>query len=416
MADLSEIGTTGLVRSGGVVADEFLTELAGAQGRRTYREMRDNDPIVGAILYSIEQVIKRLDWVVSSPVGDAESEDFVSGCLGDMSESWDATLSAILSMLPYGWSFHEIVYKRRGGPGAAKAEDRSAFADGRIGWRKWPIRTQESLSKWVFADDGGLEAMEQLDPSGAGLVTIPIEKALLFRTTTAKASPEGRSLLRNAVRPWWFKRRIEEFEAIGIERDLAGLPVAYVPPDYLSSNATQAEKQVLAAIQQIVTSIKRNEQEGVVFPAMFDADGHRVMDLQLLSSGGSRQFDTDRIITRYDQRIAMTVLSDFLLLGHDRVGSFALGSSKIDLWTSAVESIARSIAEVVNQHAIPRLLELNGMTVEEAPVLKFGEVSHVDLASVGDFIQKLTAAGLLTPDATLEDYLRAVAGLPVMEQ
>ncbi len=186
--------------------------------------------------------------------------------------------------------------------------------------------------------------MEQLDPSGAGLVTIPIEKALLFRTTTAKASPEGRSLLRNAVRPWWFKRRIEEFEAIGIERDLAGLPVAYVPPDYLSSNATQAEKQVLAAIQQIVTSIKRNEQEGVVFPAMFDADGHRVMDLQLLSSGGSRQFDTDRIITRYDQRIAMTVLSDFLLLGHDRVGSFALGSSKIDLWTSAVESIARSIA------------------------------------------------------------------------
>lgn len=416
MADMSEIGSTGLPRTGGNIADEFLIELSGSRGRRTYREMRDNDPIVGAMLYSIEQVVKRLNWTVSSPTGDIDLADFIWGCLNDMSESWDSTLSNILSMLPYGWSFHEIVYKKRNGPDAPKSEERSQYSDGRIGWRKWPIRSQETLSQWLFETDGGLQAMEQLDPYAGTVATIPMEKALLFRTTTAKGNPEGRSLLRNAVRPWWFKRRIEEFEAIGIERDLAGLPVAHVPPSYLSSTASAAEKQVLAAIQQIVTSIKRNEQEGVVFPAMYDADGHRVMELQLLSSGGSRQFDTDKIITRYDQRIAMTVLADFLLLGHDRVGSFALGSSKIDLWTSAVESIARAISEVINQHAIPRLLALNGLPTEEAPILQFGEITHVDLASVGEYISKLTAAGLLTPDENLEDYLRTVAGLPIAEQ
>ncbi len=64
-------------------------------------------------------------------------------------------------------------------------------------------------------------------------------------------------------------------------------------------------------------------------PSMYDDQGHKVFDLVLLSSGGSRQFDTDKIIQRYDQRIAMSILSDFILLGSDRVGSYALGTSKM---------------------------------------------------------------------------------------
>jgi hypothetical protein len=34
----------------------------------------------------------------------------------------------------------------------------------------------------------------------------------------------GRSILRNAVRSWWLLKRIQEHEAIGIERDLPGFP------------------------------------------------------------------------------------------------------------------------------------------------------------------------------------------------
>jgi hypothetical protein len=33
------------------------------------------------------------------------------------------------------------------------------------------------------------------------------------------------------------KTRIENIEGIGIERDLAGLPVAWVPPDYMAPEA-----------------------------------------------------------------------------------------------------------------------------------------------------------------------------------
>jgi hypothetical protein len=405
-----EIGSSGLRRSGGYINEEFLPNLQGVKGFKVYREMHDNDPVVGAMLYAIDKVITRLEWHVEGE--DERTAMFVDECLKDMSDSWDATLQNILSMLTYGWSFHEIVYKIRRGP-TGDPKTHSAYSDNRIGWRKWPVRAQETLQEWMIDDNGGIQGMIQMDPSsGKGLARIPIDKALLFRTTTNRNNPEGYSLLRNAYRPWFYKRRIEEIEAIGIERDLAGLPMAYVPPEYLSNTASPQQKAVLEAITNIVQNVKRNEQEGIVFPAAYDEHGNRIFDLTLLSASGGRQFDTGAVIQRYDQRISMSLLSDFLLLGSDRVGSFALGTAKVDLWTLAVDSIAKTIAEVVNQFAIPRLLKLNAMRMDKMPRLTYGQVSSVELTEVADYVSKLALAGVIMPDRDLESHLRSLADLP----
>ena len=414
--DLTEIGTTGLRRTGGTVYEEFLVSLRGRRGAKVYREMSENDPVIGSILYAIEKIILRLEWTVqpaSDNKEDRESAEFIEQCLYDMSDSWDSTLSQILSMLVYGYAFHEIVYKIRDGAGNDDPARRSKFSDGKIGWRKWPIRAQETHNNWMFDQDGGIQGFEQVDPYGAGIHRIPIDKGLLFRTSSQKNNPEGKSLLRTAYRPWYFKRRIEEMEAIGIERDLAGLPIAYMPPEFLSSTATADQQAVRDSIVSIVQNVKRNEQEGIVFPLVFDDRGNKMFSLELLNSGGSRQFDTDKVISRYDQRIAMSVLSDFILLGHERVGSFALGNSKIDLWTMAVEAICKSIAEVINYHAIPRLLKMNGMKIGTTPELTYSDVSHVDLSEISDYVAKLTTAGVITPDEDMEEYLRGLAGLPM---
>lgn len=415
--DLTELGTSGLRRSGGFVHEEFLTQLRGRRGFLVYREMADNDPVIGSILYAIEKVILRLEWRIDPFDDSPEAEEirnFIDECMEDMSDSWDQTLASILSMLVYGFSFHEIVYKMRKGD-SKDAKFNSKFEDGKIGWRKFAIRSQETLNNWMMDADGGIQGYRQIDPSGGGFREIPIDKGLLFRTNVNKNNPEGRSLLRNCFRPWYYKRRIEEIEAIGIERDLAGLPVAKVPPEYLSSAATAQQQSVLQEITNIVQNIKRNEQEGVIFPLMYDENGKEMFSLELLSSGGSRQFDTDKVISRYDQRISMSVLSDFILLGHEQVGSFALGSQKMDLWTMSVEAIAKSIAEVMNQYAIPRLMKLNGMNMKLVPTLTYGEVSSVDLKELGDYVQKLIGAGVLTPDGDLEAYLREQASLPPAE-
>jgi len=106
------------------------------------------------------------------------------------------------------------------------------------------------------------------------------------------------------------------------------------------------------------------------------------------------------------------LLSDFILLGSDQVGSYALSENKVDLWSLSVDSIAKSIAEVVNQHAIPRLLKLNAMRVDTMPELTFGQVTRVKLSEAADFVNKMVLAGVIVPDPILEEHMRALAELP----
>src|SRR5690606_26845233 len=98
-----------------------------------------------------------------------------------------------------------------------------------VGWARIPSRSQHTLYGWQFADNGDIKGFIQQAPPKYETITIPLSKGLLFRTKIARDNPEGRSLLRNAYRPWYFKKRIEEIEGIGIERDLAGLPVLQAP-------------------------------------------------------------------------------------------------------------------------------------------------------------------------------------------
>lgn len=316
-------------------------------------------------------------------------------------------------MLVYGWAWHEIVYKRRLGPEPkGKGADgqplpTSNFSDGKIGWRKLPIRAQETLWQWQLDEaDGGIQALVQVAWDGVRR-TVPIEKSLLFRTETTRGNPEGRSILRNAFVPWFRKKNIEEIEAIGIERDLAGLPTL-APPEGVNLNSpTYAE--VKQAAQDLITAVKRDEDEGILFPTAG-------WDFKLVTTGGSRQIDTDAIIRRYDQRIATTVLADFILLAQDRVGSYGLADIKVDTFGEAMAAWLGAIAEVLNRYAVPRLLRLNGIAVEEPPKIKPGDPGKADIEQLAQFLNMLSLSG--APDFWSEDLLKSLfelAGLPAPE-
>ena len=75
-----EVGLTGLRRSAGHIQEEFLPQLAGFRAHQMYREMRDNDPVIGAILYAIDRLIRQVSWRVqanSKSVKDEQSAKFV---------------------------------------------------------------------------------------------------------------------------------------------------------------------------------------------------------------------------------------------------------------------------------------------------------------------------------------------------
>ena len=404
-----EIGRTGQQRYGGVFYEEFLPELRGQRGIRAYKEMSENDDIVGAILFAVKMLIRNVHWGVQ-PGGmenaDEECAAFVESCLYDMEGSWTGTLSEILSFLVYGWSAHEIVYKRRMG----RKRDRmlnSKYNDGLIGWQKLPIRAQDTLYQWEYGGRDDLRGLTQMPPPDFELITIPAEKLLLFRTESRKGNPEGRSILRNAYRSWFFKKRFQEIEGIGIERDLAGLPVLVAPAgvDIWDDDPDIVRTRILA--EALVKNIRRDSMEGIVLPSGWD--------LKLLSTGGKRNFDTNATIDRYDTRMAMTVLADFVLLGHQKVGSFALSDNKTEMFSLAIGAFLDIICEEFNKKAIPYLVDMNGEYfggITDYPELTHGDIETQDLGKLGDYIQKMTGIGVLQPDAGLEDFVREQAGLP----
>ncbi len=419
--DLSVIGTTGLKRFAGRVYEEFLPELAGDRWRKVVREMSEQDPMVVACLFAIDQLIRQVDWDVQpaddSPEAQAIAAFYREVLFDDMSVPWAETLSEILSMVAYGWSWFEICYKVRGGPTGDDSSRKSRFSDGRIGWRKLAFRSQDSLLRWEFDEEGGIQGMWQQAPPTYEALLIPIEKSLLFRTKLRKNNPEGVSALRGAYRPWYFKKHVENIEAIGIERDLAGMPIAYIPAALLSADATPEEKAVAAGYKDLVGRIRRDEHDGLVLPMEFDEAGNPLYKIELLTTGGSRQFDTNAVLQRKNQEIAMTLMADFLLLGHENVGSRALSSSKTEIFSDAIGAWLDGVSSVVNNHGFTRLAELNGFPMDLVPKLVHGDLESTDLAEMGAFLADLAKSGApLFPNDDLMRYLFEQAGLPVPEE
>ena len=372
--------------------------------------MSENDDTIGAILFSIEMLIRQASWDVQpggTTPADEEARDFVLSCMDDMSDTWSDTISEILSFLTYGWSAHEIVYKRRCGK-RSDPQLRSKYTDGLIGWQKLPIRSQDTLYEWLYDDNDNIRGIIQNPPPDFGFIEIPVEKLLLFKTKSRKGNPEGRSILRNAYRDWYFKRRIQEIEGIGIERDLAGFPVLTAPEGLDIWNAEDPEMVAIKnAAENIVQNIRRDSLEGLVAPNGWE--------LKLLTSGGQRQFDTSAVIERYDSRMAMTCMADFILLGHQNVGSFALSSDKTKMFSMAIGSYLDIICEVFNNQAIPALIDINGdyfSGITDYPTLTHGDVEDANLEKLGDYISKMITCGALIPDESVEDFVREQAGMP----
>jgi hypothetical protein len=327
--------------------------------------------------------------------------------MDDMSHTWEDVITDASTCMTYGWAWLEVVYKYRKGSETNVPRFKSKYSDGLVGWRKMVLRHQSSFHEWIISEDDEIVGLRQLIPNTYDFRDIPMNKSLLFRTRVEANNPEGRSILRNAYRSWYFKKLMEELEAIGVERDLVGLPVINGPEDF---DIEDEENAALASeINALIYALRRDEQEGIFLPFGFE--------LHLLGegSGVKRQFDVDRIINRYDKRIASVLLAQFIMLGMDRVGSFALSKNQNALFLTAVQGYLSKFASVLNRFEIPRLMYLNPkfrplIASDELPQFIPGKVTESDLEALSLFIDRLAKHGFLVPDEELSEDLLRVAG------
>jgi hypothetical protein len=389
--------------NGQIRADEFLPELRGKKAIRKFREMRDNDSTIGAVMYAVEQILRDVDLNVkpanNSDAAKREAE-FVKSILDDMDHTLDDHISEALSFLSYGFSWFEVVYKRRVGPTERSDKKRSKYSDGRIGIRKLAARAPWTLSKFeVDQKTGDVLGIQQTSGGYNNKATIPTNKSLYYRTTSINGDPSGRSILRNAYTSYEYLNNLQAIEAIAVERELAGIPVARIPAEYLGPDATSAQAGFVNNLQQILRDVKFNEQGYIILPSDTypGKDGEptnvRLVDMELMASNGKRNIDIDPIVKRYQHDIARSVLSEFLLLGSGS-GSYALSKSKTDLFLRALESYIQAIVDVLNKQMVERLWELNGLDYSLMPHIEAGDVAPHDLREIAAFLRNLNGANI----------------------
>lgn len=403
---LSTLGYSGLARWGRFLSDEWLSDLQGAKGRKAYREMADNDPTVGALLFAIRQIIRGCRWSVipaSQEEEDLRAAEFLEQCMWDMEMPWSDVIAESLSFLVYGFAVLEILYKYRRGDQESPLEH-SKYNDNRVGWRGFALRPAETIEDWDWDEKTGvIRGLWQRKPDGSR-IKIPREKFVHIRTEAHRGLPEGRSILRNAYIPWYFKKHIQTLEGIGIERDLTGLPILYVPVEVFEKRKAEFEA--------IVRNLRRDQEEGLVFP-WDPIEGKTYYKLELLSPSGNRQFNINEVLARYDRSIAQTVLADFILLGMESKGSYALAREKRTAFEIGLLAWLDTIADAFNSQAVPRLFAFNTFEISDLPEITYTLPRVPSSEEVAQVLDTMVRAGFdLSLDAGLEEWLRQLIGAP----
>lgn len=428
-----ELTTTGLRVSDGRIYEEIDEDFRWPQLVHTCKVM-SRDETIYAANNAIKSLIRRVNWSVKTPAAEGgvsqeqkDRERFIVSCMNDMEHSWSDFINEALSMMTYGFSLHEKVYKvRKGVQQGSKAN--SKFNDGKIGWTKLPVRSQDTVTKWIFDDNiRNITHVEQdlsyaLGATGSPnklktQVQIPYKKLLHFKFDSQRGNPEGNTPLKACRIPWKYKTTIAEFEAIGVSRDMNGMPMISLPPEYMSADASPDKVAVYQYMQQIINNLHMNEQAGLVFPRFIDPESKQdLFDFKLVSVEGSKQFDTDKIIDRYENKILMTYLADVLKMGQNTSGSFALSDNKTNLMAVGIEAILTQLMEVINRDLITQTALMNGWDISQPlPEICFEDLDERDLDKLGAFVQRVVVAGAMEVDQVLSDELRKIAKLPIAD-
>ncbi len=432
-----EIGVAGFEIVGGRIDEEFLDILRGRKKLQYYQEMQENDSIVGAILFATGMMLKRVGWRIAPGALGSNVEEITEeqqwgatlfeGMLKDMEVPWADFVSDAISMLTFGFAPFELLFKIRGGMDQTSPKYKSLFNDGMVGIRKFAFRPQNTIDEWDIDEHGNVLGLYQNIPSGYVVKNrkgdvqrrkyIPAKCLLNFIPGRCKGSPEGRSALRNAVVPYYYRKRMQEIEAQAAERELNGFPVVRIPNKLLLSKDPTA-RALVASYKELARGLRYGTDTAVVAPSdtFRDAQGNvsnqRIVEIELLTSGGSRDINLDRTINRYSQEIARTILADFILIGSGDKGSFSLSQSKVDLFQISIEGFLANLAAPINDTVIPIIWKLNGLPMETMPQVIPGKVKPENISDVADFIQKMVSSGVITPDPMLENVVRELGGLP----
>lgn len=420
---LGEQGFVGLKVHNRQILEETQRAFRFPQFISTVNEMRNN-PTVGAAMNVYRMMISRVNWGVQDPVDASETDkkraEYIRTMMHDMDgQSWSNVIESIIPYLEYGFGIHEKVLRRR------LKRNGSKYNDGLVGLKKIAPRSQDTITGWLFSEDGAeLLGVEQdintlqyaykfqNRKNVNGKVEIDRNKFLLFTASGTKGNPEGNSIYKNIYLAFKQLTLLQEQELLGVTKDIQGILKIAIPPRYLDINASPEDKAAVAEFQKIIDNYNAGTQRGLLVPNMIDPESKLpLFTYELMESKGGAKYDTESIIRRLQGDILSALSVDILKLGAEGTGSFSLAESKSSVLAIAIDYRLREIAEVLNQDLMRTLYEVNGWDTANMAKFVYADIEEVSLEDFSKAVQRIFSTSAIEVDREVMNRIREVIGV-----
>lgn len=387
-------------------------DLSVNQAFYTYRDMKLDGIISGSMSF-IKAVLSKGDFRIAYHPASNQQEKKLIDALNlslDTMEDYDKKrlVSNWLQMLDYGCSLNEVVCERVGGQFVFKTIS--------------PIHLT-SVEK--FEMDGGKLKRLKLSPAendgllvnvGTEQKNINGDKVLFFRVEPDSDFPLGKSLLYGAYTAWKAKKILQEYEAIGVAKNLSGVLDIKVPSEYINKFYAEPNSEEAIYVANLLTQAEMlHAGKGSYILSASDTQQNGVRMFEITTVGGNggnaQNYNVGQAIARYNQEIQLSLQTMVLSMGAEGGGSFALSDNSTYLMTLFIENIQRVISQEFRK-AVRIAYELNGLPLERVPSLEFEPVQPLDWDEFTEGWSRLLNSGGVTPTEELETFLREAGDAP----
>lgn len=406
------------------VDDDFLPALRGELRKRVFTQMSRNDETLGALRTMITAIMLTVPWEMDAAEGDTSKEyadlakDIIINSMGDPDDPFPGStfndfLQNTYTTFEWGYSVFDVwTYKRQ---------------DGRIGIKEMVLIGQNSVEDWEVDEYGRATAVNQFVPVVGITKTITRDRYVHFINQPNCGSPEGESMYRYSYKPWFYKKRLQEIEAIQAERG-TGMPLLYVDAQ-LAIDAKAGDenaKMLIAEYVRMLRDVRQNKESGLlIYTSPYEStdvatgrttfSSMRTAEFEFATPSASNAVDLDKVIRRYDIGMARTVLADWMFLGTSGSGgNRSLSDNSTSMFLKGIQARMESIASTLNRQLLPMIWKLNGLPDDMMPTMRVGTAMKESLTTLGTYVRDLAGAGALTPDEALESFLREEGGLPAI--
>lgn len=381
----------------------------------TYREMKLDGVISGSVSF-IKAVLSKGDVKIAYHAKSTEKEkkviDALNTSLNNM-EDYDKKrlISNWLQILDYGCSLNELVYERKGGMFVFKTIS--------------PIHLT-TVNKFEM-QGGSLKRLKLEQAENDGLVvnvgkqpnTISGDKVLFFRLEPDADFPLGKSLFYGAYTAWKAKKIMQEYEAIGVAKNLSGVLDVKVPSEYINkyfSDPTSDEAVYVANLLQQAENLHAGKGSYILSSSDTSPNGIHLFEVTTVggNGGNAQNYNVGQAIARYNNEIQLSLQSTVLSMGVEGAGSLALSSDMVNLLTLFIENIQQTISHEFRK-AVKLAFKLNGIETDNIPTLEWEKVQPLSWDDFTKGWQRLLQAGGVTPTEDLEAYFRTTGEAPTAD-